>query len=269
ARVNLRCPDKIVLISPAIAVSRYASIANLHGAISWIPYFEKYAWFSIYPEIDPFKFSSFPKRAGREIYNLSQRVLGTLEDTARAGELPPTLAFQSMVDSTVGSMALTGILYNRLPANGSKQVLYDVNRGDAMLHLMLDLPDEAMDTLPAGAPFAYDITVVKNRDNKSAFVDLLTLPAGSTEPHIAQTTMQWPDGVYSLSHIALPFRPDDQLYGDGEYSNNAKSEIVIGALSPRGESGVLALPPAYFLRVRHNPFHQYQTQEMIRWLASE
>jgi alpha-beta hydrolase superfamily lysophospholipase len=269
ARSNLRCPDKLVLISPAITVSRYASIANLHAAVSWIPYFEKYAWFSILPEIDPFKFSSFPKRAGREIYNVSQRVLDMLEDDARASGLPPTLAFQSIVDSTVGSLALTSILYSRLPQNGSKQVIYDVNRGSAMFHLMQNLPPEAADSFSTGAPFSYDITIVKNRDGKSLHVDLLNLSAGDTDPQIAQTTMRWPDGVYSLSHIALPFRPDDQLYGDAKTRTGDNAEIVIGAMSPRGENGVLTLPPSYFLRVRHNPFHQYQTQEMIRWLTGE
>jgi alpha-beta hydrolase superfamily lysophospholipase len=269
ARNNLRCPDKLVLISPAITVSRYASVANLHSAISWMPYFEKYAWFSILPEIDPFKFSSFPKRAGREIYNVSRRVLDMLADNARTSDLPPMLAFQSIVDSTVGSMALTSILYSRLPQNGSKQIIYDVNRGNAMLHLMQNLPAEPEDYFSTGAPFAYDITIVKNRDGNSLSVDLLNLPSGNTNPQIAQTTMQWPDGVYSLSHIALPFRPDDQLYGDGNTRNGDNPEIVIGAMSPRGESGVLKLPPSYFLRIRHNPFHQYQAQEIIRWLTSE
>ena len=38
---DLPCPDGLVLLSPAIAVTPLAAAANLHAAISWMPYFEK------------------------------------------------------------------------------------------------------------------------------------------------------------------------------------------------------------------------------------
>ena len=60
---DLACPDALVLMSPAIAVSPLAIVTNLHSAVSWMPYFEKFRWQSVLPEVDPFKFTSFPNRA--------------------------------------------------------------------------------------------------------------------------------------------------------------------------------------------------------------
>lgn len=268
ADYELRCPDKVVLISPAITVSRYAGIANMHAAVSWMPYFEKYAWFSIFPEIDPFKFTSFPKRAGWEIREVSQRVLAMLGSPERIGSLPPILTFQSIVDSTVGSTAITEVLYGKLPQNGSRLVIYDVNRHYAAAYLMQNVPADIIGSLTSGAPLAYELTVVQNRNSMSFDVDSVSLPTGTLEPQTTQTTMRWPSEVYSLSHIALPFRPDDQVYGDGKQRNASQNGVVLGAMAPRGENGVLTLPPAYFLRVRHNPFHQFQSTEMLRWLAA-
>ena len=71
---DLPCPDGLVLMSPGIAITPAAVIMNWHAAISWIPYFEQFEWLSILPEIDPFKFTSFPKRAAWEVHKLSKRM---------------------------------------------------------------------------------------------------------------------------------------------------------------------------------------------------
>lgn len=266
---GLRCPDKLVLISPAVTVSRYANVAFIHKAVSWIPYFEKYAWLSIFPEVDPFKFTSFPKHAGWEIGKVSRRVLAVLAEPDRIGALPPILTFQSIVDSTVGSTAVKEILFDKLPRNGSRLIVYDVNRHSAAASLMHNVPTDVIESLTDRAPLAYDLVVLQNRNRASFEVDAVSLLAGSAEPQITPTNMQWPVDVYSLSHIALPFRPDDAVYGDGRLRTGDRNGVVLGAMSPRGESGVLSLPPAYFLRVRHNPFHRFQSQELIRWLIAE
>lgn len=269
ADMELRCPDKLVLVSPAISVSRYARVANFHAAISWIPYFEKYAWLSIFPEVDPFKFTSFPKSAGKEIREVSYRVLSRLADPARSSALPPILAFQSIVDSTVGSVAIKETLFDRLPANGSRLVVYDVNRHHAAASLMHGVPADAMESLAMNAPLAYDLVVLRNRNDMSLDAISVEMLAGTTESQEASTNSQWPRDTFSLSHIALPFRPGDAVYGDGRSRGEGGNRAVLGAMSPRGENSVLTLPPAYFLRARHNPFHQFQSAEMIRWLGRE
>ena len=53
--------------------------------------------------------------------------------------------------------------------------------------------------------------------------------------------MSWPDDVYSLSHIALPFSPDDPLYGDDPNSENPG--IRLGRLALHGENNTLSIPP--------------------------
>ena len=67
--------------------------------------------------------------------------------------------------------------------------------------------------------------------------------------------LSWPDDVYSLSHIALPFAPDDPLYGDDPRSENPG--IRLGRLALHGENGTLSIPPTMMTRQRWNPFHAF------------
>src|SRR5210317_1312569 len=136
---DLICPDRLVLMSPAIAVSRAAIVTNLHSLTSWIPYFEKFQWLSIMPEVDPFKFTSFPKRAAWETYQVSTRMHKELARPAEAAKLPPMLTFQSVVDNTINAPAIIRNLYSHLPANGSEIVVYDVNRHSTLMSLMKNL----------------------------------------------------------------------------------------------------------------------------------
>jgi hypothetical protein len=237
---------------------------NWHAAISWVPYFEQFKWLQVLPEVDPFKFTSFPKQAAWEVHKLSSRVHDDLADADKAANMPPVLTFQSIVDNTVGATAIVSTVYDKLPANGSELVLYDVNRNSTMLHLMEDVPADPADYFIALAPLDFGVAILRNRDPSSNSIDVQTLAAGRTEAMIAETKLRWPTEIYSLSHIAIPFRPDDMLYGDGSLSND--TDVVLGALAPRGERDVLLLEPEYFLRIRHNPFFAFQSQRLTEWL---
>ena len=58
--------------------------------------------------------------------------------------------------------------------------------------------------------------------------------------------------MFSLTHVAVPFRPDDQLYG---YEPAGASAMVnLGRLSPRGEKGVLTIGTDVLMRLTSNPF---------------
>jgi hypothetical protein len=85
-------------------------------------------------------------------------------------------------------------------------------------------------------------------------------------PSLAPTGMSWPAAIFSLAHIALPFRPDDAVYGDGSGLLSQDNRISFGALAPRGERGVMRLNAEYFLRMRYNPFFSFQQEHMIEWL---
>ena len=144
-RDHAPCPDGMVLMSPAIAVSGAAMVTNLHPVLSWMPYFKQFQWLSILPEIDPFKFTSFPKRAAWEIYRVSRQTHKQLADPAVSARLPPILTFQSVVDNTITARAIVTLLYDRLPANNSKLVVYDINRNSTALHLMKTQPLDVME----------------------------------------------------------------------------------------------------------------------------
>ena len=264
---DLPCPKAIVLLSPAISVSPFAAVANLHAAVSWMPYFERFQWQSVLPEVDPFKFTSFPKHAGWEIHKMSRETHRLLKQPGATERLPPVLAFQSVVDNTIDAGALVEILFNRLPDNGSELVAYDVNRNSQMLHLMRNAPAEVPPLFEALAPLSYSVTLLKNDGEDSNDVEAWHMTAGSTTGYTEPTTMRWPPQIYSLSHIALPFPSQDPIYGDGSVLEGGTG-IVLGALAPRGERGMLRLSPDYFMRARYNPFFAYQARRLTAWLEA-
>ena len=90
------------------------------------------------------------------------------------------------------------------------------------------------------------------------------IKGGETSTEVETTALEWPIGVYSLSHIALPFPPYDEVYG--ELMKGGRAGAVIGDMIARGEPGLLSLVPSYFLRLRNNPFYAYQVQVLNRWL---
>lgn len=77
---------------------------------------------------------------------------------------------------------------------------------------------------------------------------------------------EWPRLVYSLSHLAIPFAPDDAWYGDG--SSDSDQTFGLGTLTPRGEKQVLVVPAELLLRLRCNPFFEYQAQRLNELLAN-
>ncbi len=78
--------------------------------------------------------------------------------------------------------------------------------------------------------------------------------------------LDWPAGVISLSHVALPFPPDDPLYGQHQPGSNAP--LQLGQISVQGELGLLQLPPTWLLRLRHNPFYEFLEGGLLDWIDS-
>ena len=87
---------------------------------------------------------------------------------------------------------------------------------------------------------------------------------GSDEIVESETQLVWPMGIYSLARVALPFPETDAVYG------NDKAEdypgIQIGNTIVRGERGVLQIPPSTMLRLRWNPFYDYQENRIVDFL---
>jgi alpha-beta hydrolase superfamily lysophospholipase len=264
---SLPSPKRLILLSPAIGVTAFGAFASWNRILSRFEYFEKFAWQDVLPEFDPFKYNSFPKHAGDQIYRLTQALEARLAGHASDGVLsayPPVLTFQSLVDSTVLTDAIIDRLYERLPASGSELVLFDINRLAAIEPLLLpDYADPLVELREAPSlPFA--VTIVSNESGGSLGVVARTRPALGTLGQPERLGLEWADGVYSLSHVAIPFRPDDPLYGEG-----SSAAIALGALSPRGERDMLRVPLSQFMRLRYNPFIDYVERRMVEAVQSD
>ena len=83
----------------------------------------------------------------------------------------------------------------------------------------------------------------------------------STEP----LQIEWPRGVFSLSHVALPFPPDDPLYGQQPPAN--RDQLFLGQIPMQGERGLLRISSDWLLRLRHNPFYDYLERRTLDWVT--
>jgi hypothetical protein len=130
---------------------------------------------------------------------------------------------------------------------------------------MKNLPRDPATGFVSAAPLQYDVTILRNRDATTDAIDVVKLAAGSNEQTITRTDLQWPRGIYSLSHIAVPFQQGDEVYGDG--TGPSQLPVTLGAMAPRGEADVLLLGSDYFLRTRYNPFYSIQAEILKSWLS--
>ena len=263
---HLEAPDKIYLFSPAIGVTRFAVFANWHQVLSFTPYFEKFKWQSIEPEFDPFKYNSFPKNAGDQTYLLSMAVQAQIDRASTAGllsNIPPMITFQSVVDSTVVGADLVDKLYEKLPPNKNQLITFDVNRCADMEGFFKPGYQTLLTRFAAQPPSRYELTIVTNVDKESLAVVARTLKTSSNTEVLEPLDLEWPFNVYSLSHVALPFPPNDSIYGNGQGATDT-SGFSIGTLEPRGEKGLLRIPAGQLLRLRHNPFFEYMRRRIAK-----
>ena len=70
--------------------------------------------------------------------------------------------------------------------------------------------------------------------------------------------------MFSLSHVALPFAIDDEVYGRNPRPS-ACDMVRLGTLSPRGERAVLTVPVDTLMRVSANPFFPYLAARVTSW----
>ncbi|MBR0657999.1 alpha/beta hydrolase [Neoroseomonas oryzicola] len=251
--------DRLVLISPMVGVTAFARFAGIAGLPALLPRFAKTAWLDIQPEFNPFKFNSFPVNAARQTYRLTAALHEQLDRLATVGtlrRLPPVLTFQSVVDATVSTPAVLSRLYARLPANGSEIVLFDLNRNTRFGPLFGAGADAALERILPPAPRDFAVTVIANISPATTEATVRRTPAGATATEETPLGLAWPRDVFSLSHVALPFPPQDGLYGN-EPDPADDFGVRLGALAVRGERGVLAVGLDSLSRVTWNPFFPY------------
>jgi alpha-beta hydrolase superfamily lysophospholipase len=261
---QLAQPDRIVLISPMIGITRFARFAGFAGLPALFPAFEKAAWLSVLPEFNPFKYNSFPVNGAVQSYRLTQVLQREIAQYSRTGQLtqlPPIITFQSVMDYTVSTSAIVSALYSRLPANGSELVLFDVNRTVKFGALLRPAADTALAQLLPSRARTYRTTIITNANVPSGEEVERTIEAGAASEHDRALGFAYPAGLYSLSHVALPFPMSDSLYGLTP-DPTEDFGLNLGALAPRGERNVLVASLDSLLRASSNPFFPYMIERI-------
>ncbi|WP_088211349.1 alpha/beta hydrolase [Shewanella sp. Shew256] len=260
----------MIFMSPAIGLAPIAAAARWQSWISRLLDLDKLQWNSIQMEYDPFKYTSFAVNAGDVVYQLALRNQSLLSGLtpAQREHIPDILTFQSVADATVSSAAVVNLLYQVLPEKGHELVLFDMNR--TVINSKLMANDPLLALLPASSDtIHYRGTLIENQDSETTQVqarEFGIMPQDNSVPALQSLSLHWPAGVYSLSHVALPFNEDDGLYGIK--TNEKLHRIQIGAASSRGERGVYSVPAAEMLRQKWNPFFPYMLTRIDQYRAA-
>ena len=240
-------------------------MARFKDGMSVVPGLKGLAWLQIQPEFDPYKYNSFATNAGDVVHQLTRSVdsrVAALDSSNPA--LPPILVFKSTVDATVTTEAVVDNLLAVLAPDRHELVLFDINRTAAKSTLLIDDPGPLTQRLMDDATLPFAVTFITNENPQStAVVARHKDPFTADVSDIEQLDLAWPNGVISLSHVALPFSPDDPLYGRRPPDND--DILFLGEMAMQGERGLLKLPDDWLLRLRYNPFYEVIESRVLEW----
>jgi hypothetical protein len=160
-----------------------------------------------------------------------------------------------VVDFTVSTRAIIASLYAHLPENGSELVLFDMNRSAKLGPLLSSAADTVLTRVLPPPPRRFRTVIISNAGDGEEVVERV-VEAGAESEQVRPLGLVFPLGVFSLSHVALPFPPEDGLYGsDPDPSDDFG--IALGTLAARGERGALIVSLDSLLRMSSNPFFPY------------
>ena len=218
ADTSLRPPTRVLLFSAAVELVPAAALTPILDMFAKLPFdaFEKVNWQSIGPEYDPYKFVSFPVNASRQVYHATRRLQRSLldaEQAGRLGQLASVVAFQSAVDSTVGThgVADDGVR----AAEGRPAPAGPVRRQP---------PPALRPRAPAGVHRARARRDARHgRRHASAHagarhqprsvdtdeVELREYAPGQATPVVTAPGLAWLPSLVSVGHVSVPFPPDD------------------------------------------------------------
>ena len=209
-------PAGLVLISPAIGISPAAALAKWKRRLAALPGLEKFAWTAIQPEFDPYKYNSFSTNAGEQMHRLTRSVARRIAARAASApikDFPPTLVFLSTVDATVSTDAVIDNLLEHLAPGRHELVLFDINRVSVVSTVLVSDPGPFTARLMANDSLPFGLTLITNESTESTAVVSRHKAPFTTDASTSPLDLAWPPRVISLSHVALPFPPDDPLYG--------------------------------------------------------
>jgi hypothetical protein len=154
----------------------------------------------------------------------------------------------------------------KLAPEGHQLVLFDVNRHTETEPLLKSDPEILTQRLFTEQMLPFDLTLVTNASVDSDAVVARRKPALSKQSQNVPLDLSWPPGLFSLSHVSIPFAPSDPVYG-GQASDGEDKAITLGSVVIRGEKNLLQIPDDYFIRLRYNPFFPYLLQRFSDFLG--
>jgi len=145
-------------------------------------------------------------------------------------------------------------------------VLFDINRISSLTPFMSYSPQRLIEALQRQSANRWTLTLVSNRGTDTPEVEARQHTVDAEKPEATPLPYTWPASLFSLSHVALPFPPDDPVYGYA-YNVDGKTAPTLGNIQIKGERNVLVLPASELIRVRSNPFYDYIRQKIIGQLG--
>ncbi|NBC49120.1 MAG: alpha/beta fold hydrolase [Gammaproteobacteria bacterium] len=267
---STQVPASLVLVSPAIGITPAAAATPWLIRLSRIPGLEQVAWTTLLPEFDPFNYNAFSANASLQVHRMTRSTTARVRELSANGpirDFPATLVLLSVVDATVSPEAAVDNLLGRLAPGRHGLLLYDINRRAVTSTLLISERAALAERLLEDPTLPFELTLITNAGPDTREVVALRKPPLSTEPTRTDKIPEpWPADALSLSHVDLPFPIDDPLYG--RYPPPDTDQVFLGQLAIRGERGVFKVPAQWLLRLRHNPFYDYQAQRMLDWIGA-
>jgi len=176
------------------------------------------------------------------------------------------VTWQSVVDSTVGSAGVVDGLYARLQGAEHRLVLFDVNLEPALRSVQRPAAAALIERVERRA-FRHTVDVVTSEGGQTNEVKVLRVAPGGARS-TQDTGLTWPANLVSLGHVALPFSPDDPVYGFmvGSGRDGIPS---IGSWTLRGESGATTISLGSLTRLRSNPFWSLIADDVAGMAAAD
>ncbi|MBK1704316.1 alpha/beta hydrolase [Halochromatium glycolicum] len=270
AAVAAQVPASLVLVSPAIGITPAAAATPWLVRLSRVPGLEQVAWTTLLPEFDPFNYNAFSANASLQVHRMTRSTTARVRELATNGpirDFPATLVLLSVVDATVSPEAAVDNLLGRLAPDRHGLLLYDINRRAVTSSLLVTERAALAEQLLEDPTLPFELTLITNAGPDSSEVVASYKPPFSAEPTRTERIDEpWPADALSLSHVDLPFPIDDPLYG--RYPPPGNDQVFLGQLAIRGERGVLKVPAQWLLRLRHNPFYDYQERRVLDWIGA-
>jgi alpha-beta hydrolase superfamily lysophospholipase len=265
---DLAVPASLVLVSPAVGVTPLAKLTRLFDLMGQLPGLEQLAWTSLVPEFDPFNYNAFTANASFQVHRMTRATTRRIQRMAAEAPIagfPSTLVLLTVVDATVSPRSAVENLLRHLAPDTHELLLYDINRYALKSPLLVADTGALTEQLMADDTLPFVITLVGNESADSRRVVVRHKPPfAAAAVRTERLAADWPDDTISLSHVDLPFPPDDPLYG--QYPPKTPGQVFLGQLAIRGERGVLKVPAQWLLRLRHNPFYAYQERRVLGWI---